>query len=52
MFWYQRMRALHFGQCDGGRTTDSLRGRRQMQTFRKLAMQHPIPNAKQAKTEK
>ena len=35
---YQRMRALHFGQCDGGHTTDSSRGMRQMQTFRKLAM--------------
>ena len=45
MFWYQRMRALHLGQCDGGLTTLSSRGMRQMQTFRKLATEAPRKNA-------
>ena len=46
------MRAPHDGQCDGGRTTDSFRGRRQMHTFRKLATQHPNRNEKTEKTVK
>ena len=52
MFWYQRIGALHFGQCDPGRTTDSSRGSRQMQTFRKLATQHPKENENAAKIVK
>ena len=46
------MRAPHDGQCDGGRTTDSFRGRRQMHTFRKLAVQHPSRKEKTEKTVK
>ena len=52
MFWYHRIRALQFGQCDGGLTTLSPRGRRQMQTFRKLATHAPIANEKNAKLPK
>jgi hypothetical protein len=52
MFWCQRMGALQRGQCDGGLTTLSPRGMRHMQTLRKLAMQAPIPKAKQANTVK
>jgi hypothetical protein len=52
MFWYHFIGALQFGQCDPGRTTLSLRGRRQMHTFRKLATHAPSANAKQANTVK
>ena len=45
MFWYQRMRALHLGQCDGGLTMLSSRGIRQMHTFRTLATADPRKNA-------
>ena len=44
MFWYQRMGALQFGQCEAGLTTLSFRGSRHMHTLRKLAMH--APNAK------
>ena len=52
MFWYQRIGALQFGQCDAGLTTLSLRGSRQMQTFRKLAMQAPKAKLKNPKMQK
>jgi hypothetical protein len=52
MFCHHLIGALHFGQCDPGRTTDSSRGSRQMQTLRKLATQHPSANANAAKTVK
>jgi len=48
MFWYHFMHALHFGQCEGGDTTLSSRGRRQIHTFRKLATQLPNANANAA----
>jgi hypothetical protein len=35
------MRVPQFGQCDGGETSDSPRGRRQMTTFRKLPIAAP-----------
>src|SRR4051812_8738973 len=35
------IRSPQFGQCDGGETIDSLRGTRQMTTFRKLPMHAP-----------
>jgi hypothetical protein len=52
MLRYHFISALHLGQCDGGETTLSPRGMRHMQTLRKLAMQAPIPKAKQANTVK
>jgi hypothetical protein len=52
MFWYHLMGALQFGQCEAGFTTLSLRGRRQMQTFRKLAMQAPIQKLKKPNMQK
>ena len=52
MFWYQRIGAWQFGQCEGGNAMFSPRGIRQMQTLRKLAMQAPIAKAKQPKTRK
>ena len=52
MFWYQRMGALQRGECEGGLTTLSPRGMRQMHTLRKLAMQAPMPKEKQANTVK
>ena len=52
MFWYQRIGALQFGQCEPGRTTLSLRGSRQMQTFRKLATQAPKAKLKNPKMQK
>lgn len=39
------MGVLHFGQADGGETTDCDSGIRQMQTFKKLPMQAPKINA-------
>jgi hypothetical protein len=41
IFCHQRIRELHLGQCDGGKTTDSPRGARQMTTFKKLATHAP-----------
>jgi hypothetical protein len=41
IFSYQRILWLHLGQCDGTLTTDSPKGIRQIQTFRKLAKQQP-----------
>src|ERR1700760_2732454 len=40
------MGVLHWGQCDAGRTTERWRGRRLMQTFRKLPKARPKSNAK------
>jgi hypothetical protein len=52
MLRYHFISALHLGQCDGGETTLSPRGMRQMQTLRKLAMQDPNANEKTANTQK
>ena len=41
MFSYQRIPRPQEGQCDDGETSDSSRGRRHTQTFRKLPMQRP-----------
>jgi hypothetical protein len=46
IFSYQCISWLHFGQCEGAVTMDSPRGIRQMQTLRKLPMQHPKINTK------
>jgi hypothetical protein len=43
---------LQLGQCDGGLTTLSLRGNRQMQTLRKLAIQEPNAKLKKANMQK
>ena len=39
MFCHHLIGALHFGQCDGGRTIDSPRGTRQATTFRNEAIE-------------
>jgi hypothetical protein len=52
MFWYHFMRALQRGQCDGGLTTLSSRGMRQMHTLRKLPKIAPIAKENAANTEK
>ena len=46
MFCHHLIGALHFGQCDGGRTIDSPRGTRQATTFRNEAIEAPSPKAK------
>jgi hypothetical protein len=46
------MKALQTGQWDAGRTTLSLRGRRQMHTLRKLATQAPSAKLKKPNMQK
>ncbi len=41
MLSYQRMGFPHFGQRERGEMTDSPRGRREMQTFKKLPKASP-----------
>src|SRR5213594_774572 len=45
MLSYQAIAVLHCGHRDPGRTMDSRRGRRWMQTFKKLPMTAPTSTA-------
>src|SRR5450432_4173422 len=49
MLSYHANRASHFGQCDGGETIDSFRGKRQTTTLRKLPMHAPRAKKKMMK---